>query len=255
MTVPLRSPACAPIRLEGSNGEAVVLVHGFTGHPGHFTFMADALNEAGFTAVTPRLRGHGTTPDDLSSATAPDWIEDVVAAAGEVAGHRRVHLVGLSMGGLLSILAARPTAASSITTINTPVLVRQPQIYAAPLARHVVRRAPLDTSADRLDDEARGYWAPYEWVPVAAVAELQRLMLRAPREARRLRRPALVIQSRADEAVHPSSAVVLGRALGPTARVEWMESSIHNALLCSTRTRLHELVLGHLRAQGAGAGR
>lgn len=253
--MPLLSPACAPIHREGSNGEAVVLVHGFTGHPGHFTFMAAALNEAGFTAVAPRLRGHGTTPDDLASATAADWMEDVVQAAAEVAGHRRVHLVGLSMGGLLSILAARPTAASSITTINTPVVVRQAQIYAAPLARHVIRRAPLDTSAEALDEEARSYWAPYEWVAVSAVAELQRLMLRAPREARRLRRPALVIQSLADEAVHPSSAIVLGRALGPTARVEWMESSIHNALLCSTRTRLHEPVLDHLRAQGAGSER
>lgn len=247
MAAPLLDPVCAPILREGTNGEAAVLVHGFTGHPGHFTFMADTLTGAGFSVVAPRLTGHGTSSEDLATATADHWQADVEAAAHGMADHRRVHLVGLSMGGLLSLLAARTTAAASVTTINTPIVVRQARLYAAPVAKLLIDSAAADTSDDALDAAARAYWKPYEMVPVAAAAELQRLIRRGLGAARRLRRPALVVQSQNDETVHPSSAILLARALGPRARLEWMDRSIHNALLGSERERLHALVLEHLR--------
>lgn len=227
-----------------------MLVHGFTGHPGHFTFMADALEEAGYSVIAPRLTGHGTSTEDLARATATDWIADVEAAAREVSDRRRVHLVGLSMGGLLSLICARSTAATSVATINSPVIVREARLYAAPLARRVLQTAPVDTSDAAFDEQAKIYWKPYERVPVSAAAELQGVIRKGLTAARRLRRPALVVQSRADEAVHPSSALLLARSLGPGARLEWLEHSIHNALLGSERERLHALILEHLRRSG-----
>lgn len=234
----------APFAYPGSNGEAVVLIHGFTGVPGHLRPLGELLHQAGFTVVAPRLAGHGASIDDLAGAGAEDWIESARRGADSVADHRRLHLVGLSMGGLIAILLAGPTAGATITTINSPIRFRDRRILLTPFlhrVRPVVWWPEEDTP--RIDPEVADLWVTYPGFPTAAAAELLRLSRRARRAARRLRRPSLVIQSRADQMVHPSSGVVLARALGPGCRLMWLEDSIHNALLDRDRHLVHRAVL------------
>lgn len=245
----LVSPLAAPFRLEGGNGEAVVLVHGFTGIPGHFQPLAEHLNHAGFTVNVPLLHGHGATRRHLAEAGADDWERSVVHAAQAVADHRRVHLVGLSMGGLLCILVARRVAAASIATVNSPVLVRDKRLYLAGLARRwrpltvwegEEQDATLDESLVELAVADPGFHT-------ASAAQLAVVIRRAYLTARRIRRPALVVQSRTDRTVSPVSGPLLARALGPPARLVWLDDMAHNALLDRRRHVLHDLVLEHLR--------
>lgn len=236
----LMSTWARPIHREGTSGEAVVMLHGFTGHPGHFLPMAEELAAHRHTVVAPRLPGHGTTPEDLATTDADDWLGSARAAADSVADHRRIHLVGLSMGGLLSILLARPTAAATITTINSPVVISDPKVPFASLAKHFIDYAPAD-HVPVPDPTLAHLWTPYDVHPVASVAELVTLVRRAWFAAARLRRPSLVIQSRTDEVVVPLSGPALARRLG--ARLEWLERTRHNALLDPVRDRIHELVL------------
>lgn len=231
----------APIRQEGNSGEAAVLIHGFTGHPGHWTPTADYLAARGHTVVAPRLPGHGTSPADLASTTAEDWIDSALVASRSVADHRRVHLVGLSMGGLIGILIARPTAAASITTINSPVFTQDHKVTLAPLAKHWVPETRPAASPPP-DPDLAHLWRPYATLPTASVAELMTIIRRAFRAAGRLRRPALVIQSRADETVRPRSGTILARRLD--ARLLWLEHSRHNALLDPARSLVQEAVAG-----------
>jgi carboxylesterase len=248
----LFDPLAAPFRLEGTNGEAVVLIHGFTGTPAHFRLLAPVLNRAGYTVVVPLLAGHGTNLADMAGAGAADWLASARAAVAEAAGHRRVHLGGLSLGGLLSIVLARPSAAATITTINAPVRLRGKtahlQSRVAPL---VAGRRPYTMWPDQgpppLDEEARPLWLTYPGFPTARAADLFSVSRMAMRAARLLRRPALVIQSKTDETVDPVSAVMLAKALGPRTRVEWLERSFHNSTLGPEREHLHHLVLEHLR--------
>jgi esterase/lipase len=39
----------APFRFDGSNGEAIVLVHGFSGNPAHFRHLGGQLNSLKYT--------------------------------------------------------------------------------------------------------------------------------------------------------------------------------------------------------------
>ncbi len=244
MTPDLFTSHAVPFRLDGSNGEAVVLVHGFTGIPGHFRPLAGYLSERGYTVNVPLLAGHGVDPDHLAGTRWEDWRRSVVQAAQAVAGHRRIHLVGLSMGGLLSIIAAPRVAAATITTINSPVLVRDKRLYLARLAQ---RFAPPvfwpDRSPPDLDEEVADLFQTLPGHHVSSAAELTSVMALAYRTARRLRRPCTVIQSRADESVDPRSAVLLARALGPRCDVVWLEHSIHNSLLDREREVIHAAVL------------
>ena len=243
----LMSPMAAPFRLAGTNGEAVVLVHGFTGVPAHFRPLAEHLNAAGFTVNAPLLAGHGTTREHLATTGADDWERSARQAAEAVSDHRRVHLVGLSMGGLLGIVVAGRVAASTITTINAPVVVRDKRLYFAGVARRWRPLVDWDVPAEPdLEEAVRMYSIPYPGFHTVSGRELVRVITRGYRASRRLRRPALVIQSKADETVDPVRGRKLARALGPSARQVWLERSAHNALLDRDRPLIHELVLDHI---------
>lgn len=245
--IDLIHPLAAPFRLEGANGEAVLLIHGFTGTPAHWRLLGPALHQQGYTVLAPLLPGHGTSIDDMSHHGGEEWLTAVTRAALELGGHRRLHLVGLSMGGLLAILAARPTAATSITTINSPVRFRDPLIYLTPLI-HPFRPRVYWPEGDPPgpDPETSPLSITYPGFPTRRAVDLLAISRRAVRAARSLRRPALVIQSKEDETVRPSSARVLRRALGHTTRLVWLESSRHNALLDGERDRIEEELLLHL---------
>lgn len=240
----LFTPNAAPFRLDGTNGQAVVAVHGFTGIPGHFTPLAEFLNQRGYTVNVPLVSGHGVDPGHLATADADTWLESVLNAVNAVADHRRVHLVGLSLGGLLAILAAARTAAATITTINSPILVRDKRLYLAPIAHRFVPPVEWSEGATPgIDDEVAHLEGTLPGYHVSSAAELTKTMFRAYRTARRLRRPSLVIQSRTDESVNPRSGVLLASALGPQCRLVWLEESIHNALLGRARETVQVSVL------------
>ena len=246
----LMNPLAAGFRLDGTNGEAVVLVHGFTGVPAHFRPLGGALNAHGYTVVAPRLAGHGTSLTDLATTGPADWITSARRATAEVGDHDRIHLAGLSMGGLISILLAGPTGAATVTTINSPIIVRDKRLYVAPLARYCIREvAWFELVAPHLDAEVQQYWMPYPGFTTRGAAGLLLIGRRALRAARRLELPALVIQSRTDETVDPRSARVLARALGKQARLVWLEDSIHVAILDRDRDKIAATMLGHLRGE------
>jgi carboxylesterase len=239
-------PLAAPFHYPGTNGEAVVAIHGFTGIPGHWRLTADSLNRAGFTVVAPLLPGHGTTPADLEQHGAPDWLRAVVDAALSVSDHRRVHLAGLSLGGLLALLAAGQTNAASVSVISAPIRFRNRSIYLAPLLAWARPFTPWPPAPPLEDGETAELFMGYPGFPTHRAADLLVAARHARRMARRLRRPALVVQSRADQMAHPQGGARLARLLGPDTQTLWLERSRHNALLDRERGLVDEALLRRL---------
>ncbi|MDH3250005.1 MAG: alpha/beta fold hydrolase [Acidimicrobiia bacterium] len=246
----LFDPLAGPFRHEGSNGEAAVLVHGFTGVPAHFRPMGQVLADAGYTVIAPLLAGHGTTIEDMAETGREDWVETVRRAYASVDGeHDRVHLVGLSMGGLISIIVGADTGAATITTINSPIVFRDKKIYLAGIGRifQPEVRWPEEDPPD-LDEEVRPYWLTYSGFPTKASVDLLSISRQALRTAETVSCPALVVQSLVDESVDPRSATKLTAAFGPSTRLVWLESSRHNALLDRERHVIHQAVLDRFSA-------
>jgi len=100
-------PLAAPFSLEGDRPDAVLLLHGWTGSPAHLRVLGTELNEAGFPVHAPLLAGHGTSLDDMTQTGWRDWMRSAVEGALLVSNTGRLHLVGLSMGGLMALLMAR----------------------------------------------------------------------------------------------------------------------------------------------------
>ncbi len=240
----LMDSLAAGFRLQGNNREAVVLVHGFTGVPAHFRPLAAQLHEAGYTVIAPRLAGHGTSIADLATTRGRDWVESARQAVVEVSDHKRLHLAGLSMGGLISLLIAGESRASTVTTINSPVIVREKQFYASPLVRYFRPRFDWpETDPPDLPAEDMQYWLPYHGFPTKGAADLFAIGRRAVRAARKLDIPSLVVQSRVDETVDPRSAKILAQLLGDACTILWLEDSIHVAVLDRERDKIATAML------------
>lgn len=238
-------PLAAPFHHVGSNGQAVVLVHGFTGVPAHFRPLGRYLHDRGYTVLAPLLAGHGSSPADMALTRGDDWIHAAEEAVESVArAHDTVHLVGLSMGGLISILIGARGTISTISTINAPVTFRDKRIHLTPFLHRLrpMVHWPEEEPPD-LDPEVADLWLPSRSHPTRAAADLLSISRRAHGVATTVTSPTLVIQSLADETVDPRSGRQLAEAFGEDCRLVWLRRSIHNALLDSERDLIHRAVL------------
>lgn len=237
-------PLAAPFRIDGRNGEAFVLVHGFAGNAAHFRDLGGHLAARGYTVNVPLLPGHGRAVSDLGRFRRSDWIEATLDAVREVGDHTRVHLVGLSMGGLLGLVAATRIRLATLTTINSPVVFRDRRIRFTRVWRHVQpeRRWQAEPVPD-LDADVADHWIHLDGFPLIAAAELFSLSRHALSRARDVECPVLIVQSRADTTTHPRSARVLQRALGSRSHVVWLEHSMHNALFDRERHVIRHALL------------
>ncbi len=245
-------PLAAPFHIPGSHEDAVLMLHGWTGSPAHLRPLAGELNTAGYTVAAPLLAGHGTVIEDMLQTGWRDWMESALdVGLGLAADHARLHLVGLSMGGVMSILLAPVLEAASIVTINAPQRVWDRRFRFAHLMRGSDRIQPGEPE-EPAPPEVRQYQQQYEGTPLGTGAELKDLIRAAGRNLAQVTCPALVIQSRADETVKPVSGEIIYDGLGSVDKgLVWLEQSRHVALLDTERDVITAEILDHLARHSA----
>ncbi len=245
-------PLVEPFRLDGDRDDAVVLLHGWTGSPAHLRPLGAKLNQEGYTVLGPLLAGHGTTLEQMAKTVWRDWVQSALEPTLELAAEgKTLHLVGLSMGGIISILLAPVLDALSVTTINAPIVTRDRRI----------RMSGMYRGSDRIDlkdpplpapDGLQEYQVQYDGSPVGTIAELHDLMTAARRNLGQVTCPTLVIQSKVDETVHPKSADIIYDGLGTSQKgLVWLEEARHVAVLDTEADVITEAVVQHL-ADAAG---
>jgi len=82
-------------------GDAVVLVHGYTGDSSDWATTMPAVGKK-YRCIAMDQRGFGRTdsPDSHEAYTMTEYVADIAALAGEL-GVERFHLAGVSMGGMI----------------------------------------------------------------------------------------------------------------------------------------------------------
>ncbi len=105
----------------------VLLLHGFTSSPAEIRPLGSFLAEQGYTVYSPLLAGHGTAPEHLRTTSWQDWVDSALAGLPVLAaaGCTQVALVGLSLGGSISLYLAaqQPDDYLSVVTLNSPVFI------------------------------------------------------------------------------------------------------------------------------------
>lgn len=239
-----------PFVLDGTNGEAVLCLHGFTGSPGLYRQLARELNAEGFTVQVPALPGHATRPEDMIGCSAEDWLGFARQELEQLKGrYRQVHLVGLSLGGALcSILAAEDASAASLSLLS-PAFGLHPRL-AARLGLGAAKAPPgylvpiptREPTGGELDECLFGYSA----FPLGSSAELHRASDMARAVCRQIRTPTLFLYTAADKIADPEQCRLACAVIGSVEESCRYEQGEHNLLLGSDREDVKQRIKGHI---------
>ena len=211
----------APFLLKGSSRRlGVVLVHGFLAAPPEMLELADHLHQKGFWVYCVRLRGHGTSPEDLATRTACDWIESVDSGYAMMnAICTKVVIGGFSFGGGLALdAAARLSGLAGVFAVSPPFRLQSTSSHFASAV----------TTWNKFVDTLHWHGAAKEYVahlserprinyariPVAALSEMERVMTDLEPRLTDVHAPALVVQAQGDPVVEPEETAQMFKQIG-----------------------------------------
>lgn len=192
---------------EGSNGKAILLIHGITSGAAQMVPMARFLNDYGYSVWSVNLAGHGTYPEDLIHTTCEDMISK--AEYDYLYLKKRydtVYVGGLSTGGCLSLyLANKYPEIKGIIPISAPLrLMNGTFITAEYPEEQLYFHRPMEGKEGLF----KQYHIHYEDIAVSIFNELNRLMKLLCEDGfiEKIICPALVIQAKDDAVADPTSA-------------------------------------------------
>ncbi|MGH2754811.1 MAG: alpha/beta hydrolase [Actinomycetota bacterium] len=238
----------------GDGPVGALLVHGFTGSPQGLRALGEHLAAQGVAVVGPRLPGHGTTWEDLSTRSADEWRDTVETSFEHLAANvDEVFLVGLSFGGALCLdLAARRAGdIAGIVTLAGMVFSKDPRRFLAPLIKRVATSIP--GVGNDIADPA-GKEIVYARVPTKAADQVLAYVKRAKDALPRVTSPILVMHGRNDHTVHPSNADYIYTNVGSTDKeLLWLERSYHVITLDYDKDVVAERTLGFMKERAKHA--
>jgi len=240
----------------------VVLVHGYMAAPLEVRALAAYLGERGFRVYAPRLKGHGTAPEDLAASTYLEWVESVEEAFVIMDGIcREVVVGGFSTGaGLALDLAARVQALAGVFAISPPLKLQDFSARFVPavnlwnrmMGRFNVGAAKKEFVANHPENPHINYVRN----PISGIRELDRLMDQIEPRLPEIKSPALVVQSHGDPVVNPEGSLKIFKKLGSEDKeyllVNYPRHGIINGTGADRVFRAVEEFLERLKARGAG---
>jgi esterase/lipase/1-acyl-sn-glycerol-3-phosphate acyltransferase len=211
----------APALLKGRSARVgVVICHGYMAAPEEVRLLGEYLNRRGYWIYMPRLKGHGTSPEDLAQRSYQEWIRSAEQACLLIRNRcRRMVLGGFSTGAALAQeLASRINSLAGVFAVSTPLRLQYLSSKFVPFVdtwNKLMGRVHLDDARmDFVENQPENPHINYLRNPVSGVRELERLMGYVEPKLADITVPALVIQSQEDPVVHPKGSERIFQLLG-----------------------------------------
>ncbi len=237
----------APLLLKGTSRHlGIVLVHGFLAAPREVRELADYLHDKGYWVYCVRLRGHGTSPEDLATRTGSDWIESVdLGYALMSAICTRVVIGGFSFGGGLVLdAAARISRLAGVFAVSPPFRLQDVSSRFAPAVSTWNKVMDIihwnGAAKEYFDITPERPLINYARVPVAALAELERFMKDLEPRLADVTIPALIVQAYGDPVVdHEGTALLFNRIGSAHKKYVPFDFSRHGILAGEGSKKVH----------------
>jgi carboxylesterase len=187
-----------------------LLIHGFTGAPKEMRWMGEYLAQQGYSVLGIRLTGHATHPEDMIRSLSTDWVasvEDGYHLLRGLADH--IYLIGLSMGGVLSLLMSTQLDVRGVVGMSTPYRLRSDWrlnfLEVLSLFQTYMPKVKSPPGSGWFDQETWQEHVSYPQNPVRSIAELNKLTAQMRAVLPQVRVPVLLIHSKDDQYVLPEN--------------------------------------------------
>lgn len=172
--------------------------------------MGEYLHEKGFTCLGIRLTGHATVPEDMIRSNWTDWTASVEEGYCLLKSFTdTIFLVGLSMGGVLSLLLSTQLDVKGVVAMSTPYKLPDDRRL-----RHIDWIAKMIPYMPKSNEEPGSSWfdkeawkghVSYPENPVRSIGQLNQLLGEMRTALPKIDVPVLLIHSRDDKYVLPEN--------------------------------------------------
>lgn len=241
----------APFLIKGNfkREMGVVLAHGYMAAPEEVRALATYLGNKGFWVYAPRLKGHGTTPEDLAACSYQDWINSYEQGYGVIRNLcRKVVLGGFSMGaGLALELAARIPEVDAVFAVSAPLGLQDFSskfVPAVDVWNKIMNKINMtEAKKEFAENQPENPHINYNRNPIAGIREMGKLMVDMEACLKNVKAPALVIQSWQDPVVNPESAGQIFNKIGSEDKQSVLFNfDRHGILLGQGSERVHRVI-------------
>ena len=210
-----------PFMIKGkSKNVGIVLSHGYMAAPLEVKKLAVYLGKMGFWVYVPRLKGHGTSPDDLATRSYLDWMASMDRGYAVISSIcRNVVVGGFSTGaGLALDLATRIKQVSGVFAVAAPLTLKDFSSKFAPAVdmwNKIMDRAyKVGPKKEFVENKPENPHINYLRNPISGVREIERLMDDLEPKLPNLMMPTLIVQSRRDPVVDPKGSRKIFELIG-----------------------------------------
>jgi carboxylesterase len=226
-----------------------LLVHGFTGTPREMHGLGEYLAQRGCSALGVRLAGHATQPEDIYRLRWEDWLACVEDGWHILRGAtERICIVGLSMGGVLSLLFGSRFPVTGVVAMSTPYeFPPDPRIKFIKVLHRIMPKVPKGES-DMQDSKAAAANIDYPVYPTRGILELSSLLSEMRASLPQVTAPVLLMHSRLDRDLPTDSMQNIYDHLGSMDKyMHWLEHSGHNIVMDQDREHVYDFVADFVR--------
>src|SRR6056297_558569 len=230
---PRVNPLAKELKLKGTKENLVILIHGYTGSPRDMVKLGNSINSKyNYTVIIPRLPGHGTDYKDFLKTSKDDWLRKIYdLIINNEQEYNDIHLIGLSMGALISLLSSLHFKIKSLILISPALYAENKSIIFSHILKYVLPFFPKIFKPDKdiKDPDLINLLKNYEYKTfIRQAAELHKLMLECRRKLSNITAPIKIVHSLKDDVVPIKSANKIYKQVSSTDKeLTLLENSPH----------------------------
>ncbi len=231
----------------------VVLVHGFLASPAEVRAFGERLMLQGHPVIGVRLKGHGTSPQDLCLRSQHDWMASVRRGYDIMSNlSNDVLVVGFATGASLALLLAaeRPKQLAFVASVSAPITFGAQSVRFAPLFHRINSFSQLvyrkngvrpftQAEPDHPDIDYRN-------MPVQALAELRKVAGDLEAKLADIICPVMIIHASQDPVAKPESAHIIAARIGSMEKTLHIIESDRHGILHENIGGVQELIVERL---------
>ncbi len=233
----------------------VLLIHGYMAAPAEMKEFADYLYDHGFAVYVPRLKGHGTAPEDLAETQYDKWIESVEEGF-VILRHlcKNVFVGGFSTGaGLALDLETRVEDIKAVFAVSPPMKLNDFGARFAPaldIWNQMMTKAHLHGITKRFVDNIPEHPdINYVRNPISGVRQLEKFMESVESKLENIEVPALIVQSRNDPVVDFKGAEKVFKSIGSEKKEYFLfDYNRHGILIGDDVKRIYSAIRNFLES-------
>ena len=191
-----------------------LLIHGLTGTPHDMVRLGRHLADQGYTVLAPRLTHHATHPEDMNRSAWHDWYLSALDGWHMLNTIcEQVVVVGVSAGGVTSLLLASRETIAGVVSISAPMIPLND--WRLRLARTVSSVLPFVPKSDPGEQlESQRLYTSYPVWPTNAIVELKDYLRTVNASLPAISTPTLVIHATEDDTVPLENADYIYQRVG-----------------------------------------